>query len=67
SAQEVTNRWMFTINSRLSLDRLLTNSKKFGGKVLSCALVTKTWQNVLEGRDSLPEDWCKRTGVLVGI
>ncbi|KAF9058415.1 hypothetical protein BDP27DRAFT_1241297, partial [Rhodocollybia butyracea] len=67
SAQEVTNRWLFTINSRLNLDRLLTNSKKFGGKALSCALVTKTWQNILDGQDSLPEDWCKRAGVLVGI
>ncbi len=64
SSREIFNKWNRAINNRLELDCLLTNSK-FGSRKLSKSVVTKTWQEVLHNRDSLPKDWTRETGVFV--
>ncbi|KAE9392449.1 hypothetical protein BT96DRAFT_1057036 [Gymnopus androsaceus JB14] len=63
---EIENRWWRTIQSRLKLDCLLT-SNKFGKGSLSKRLVEKTWEEVLAGKDNLPDCWIREDGVLVGI
>ncbi|KAJ3919310.1 ribonuclease H-like protein [Lentinula edodes] len=64
SAQEILNKWNNCINSRLQIDCLLANSR-FGSKRLSQTIVEKTWYEVLQDKESLPDVWTKSTGVLV--
>jgi ribonuclease HI len=66
SPAEIRNRWISSINSRLSLDCLLSNPK-YGDKALSKNLVKQTWQEVLGDKDNLPKDWTKGAGVLVSM
>ncbi|KAE9396438.1 hypothetical protein BT96DRAFT_1040004 [Gymnopus androsaceus JB14] len=49
SANEIWNRWLWTIESRLKLDRLLTSSK-FDKKKLSKKVVSDTWKEVVSIR-----------------
>ena len=65
--QEVENRWTNAINKRLTIDRFLTDRRRFGNKALDDKLVKATWSNCLKNEESLPSDWVKRKGVLVGI
>jgi zinc-binding in reverse transcriptase/RNase H len=66
SRAEIRNRWISSINSRLSLDCLLSNPK-YGNKALSKNVVKQTWQEVLSNKDNLPKDWTKGAGVLVSM
>ncbi len=54
------NRW-------LQLDCILSDRKKFKKKATQVSLVLKTWQGTLLEESSLPEDWTRENGVLVGI
>jgi hypothetical protein len=60
------NRWTELINSRLDLDRKLTNSR-YGKKTVSKKLVKATWKGILQNEKALPENWITDNGVLVGI
>jgi len=63
---EIRNRWIDSINSRLALDCAMT-STKYGKKSLSTKRVLSTWRYTLHNEKSLPQDWSKHHGVLVGI
>jgi hypothetical protein len=67
TTQEIQNRWLQMINGRLTLERLLTDKRRYGKKALSVQTVIKTWDGVLLDRTSLPDNWIKHNGVLVGI
>ena len=64
---EVRNRWTKAINKRLTIDRALTNSTRFGKRALDKKLVKSTWRNCLNREEELPENWTSIMGVLVGI
>ncbi|KAF9505408.1 hypothetical protein BS47DRAFT_1434309 [Hydnum rufescens UP504] len=64
---EVHNRWLHTINSRLALDKLMTNTTKFKKNALPSALVLRTWSGTLLHETNLPANWIWESGVLVGI
>jgi hypothetical protein len=66
SPTEIRNRWISAINSRLSLNCLLSNPK-YERKALSKNLVKQTWQEVLKDKENLPEDWMRGAGVLVSM
>jgi hypothetical protein len=44
----------------------MTNTR-YGKKALNKFLVLHTWSGVLKDEASLPEDWIRQPGVLVGI
>lgn len=64
---EIHNRWVAAINSRIKLDKIVTNKHRYGSKAVSKEKVLKTWSGVLYDEDSLPEDWTRHSEVLVGI
>ncbi|KAJ6492706.1 hypothetical protein C8R47DRAFT_975753 [Mycena vitilis] len=67
SEREIHNRWVAALNTALRRDQLLTNKFKFGHLALKKHIVLKTWSGTLLDEDSLPDDWSKLKGVLVGI
>jgi ribonuclease HI len=67
SETEIHNRWIGTINSRLTIDCVLTDARAFERKALSGKLIQSTWHKCLMNESDLPDDWYLRTGVLVGI
>lgn len=67
TGQEIQNRWVGRMNSRLDLDRLTTNKRKFGKKAIRPGIVLQTWGGTLLNERNLPEDWLRQSGVLVGI
>ncbi|KAJ6506347.1 hypothetical protein C8R47DRAFT_1192275 [Mycena vitilis] len=67
SEREIHNRWVAALNTALRRDQLLTNNFKFGHLALKKHIVLKTWSGTLLDEDSLPDDWSKLKGVLVGI
>jgi hypothetical protein len=64
---KIHNRWLQIINSRLTMDRILTDKWRYGKKALRTKTVLDTWDEVLWDRTHLPNNWIKHTGVLVGI
>ena len=60
-------RWINAINKRLTIDRFLTDRKRFGKKTMNEKLVKATWVNCLKNEESLPANWPSLKGVLVGI
>ncbi|KAJ7882339.1 hypothetical protein B0H13DRAFT_1573459, partial [Mycena leptocephala] len=68
STHEVHNRWVKIMNERLEIDINLTNRSKYGKQhALSPALVLDTWRRTLLDEGTLPADWLREPGVLVGI
>lgn len=67
SQQEIRNRWVHAMNTRLAMDCLTSNREKYGTKALKKPLILSTWHKVLLNEDMLPKDWTRETGVLVGI
>jgi ribonuclease HI/exonuclease III len=67
SNAEVRNRWLATINQRLTLDRLTTDCNKYGKKALKQRTVLKTWDDILLDKENLPMNWIQQSGVLVGM
>ena len=65
--REIHNRWVHTMNSRLTIDSLSTNVKKFREKATKAKLVLQTWEGCLQSNEELPRNWCGKKGVLVGI
>ncbi|KII84387.1 hypothetical protein PLICRDRAFT_74436, partial [Plicaturopsis crispa FD-325 SS-3] len=64
SKAEIHNRWLHAINTRLTLDRAMTDRKKYGNKALPSQMVLNTWSGTLMNEDALPDDWIRQTGVL---
>ncbi|KAJ7093650.1 hypothetical protein C8R43DRAFT_908052 [Mycena crocata] len=64
---EIHNRWIACINKRLKIDRLLTDSSRYGSRALNTNTVLKTWDGVLMDNKNLPENWIWQSEVLVGI
>ena len=67
SEEETMKRWTHAINKRLTIDRALTDAKRFGKRSLDSKLVKATWRGCLENETDLPDDWYNLRGVLVGI
>ncbi|KAJ7822927.1 hypothetical protein B0H13DRAFT_2447014 [Mycena leptocephala] len=67
SETEIHNRWVSLMNETLKRDKLLTNRARFGSLVIKRQLVLDTWSGTLLDEDSLPDDWTRSKGVLVGI
>ena len=67
SETEIHNRWVAAINSRLNLDKLMTNHKKYGKKALKERAVVQTWTKTLYDEKNLLDNWLQQSGVLVGI
>ncbi|KAJ7089498.1 hypothetical protein C8R43DRAFT_1092558 [Mycena crocata] len=55
----VQNRWIWTINERLNIDRSQYS--------LPYSLVLETWKGTLNDEAELPENWISKSEVLVGI
>ena len=51
---EIHNRWLATINARLTLDRATTNYK-YGKKALKQKTVLDTWKNTLKNEKDMPQ------------
>lgn len=65
STDEITNRWLSTINNRLTLDRIMTH-ESFGVNKIENKLVLRTWEGLIREEEKQPPDWCRSPGVLVG-
>jgi hypothetical protein len=66
SSIEIQNRWLHTMNRRLEHDCAMTG-QQYGKKALKKEIVLQTWSGTLRDEQSLPENWIKKPGVLVGI
>lgn len=64
---EIHNKWVNIINSRLKLDKILTNSHRYGSKAIPKDKVLETWSGILYDEESLSDDWIRQSEVLVGI
>lgn len=64
---ELESAWSKVINSRLKIDRLLTNKHKYNKRALPPAHVLRTWNSVLTTNGDLSDDWLQQSGVLVGM
>ncbi|PBK83041.1 hypothetical protein ARMGADRAFT_945575 [Armillaria gallica] len=64
---KVEQRWLNAMNHQMQLDCTPSDRKKFQKKVIQISLVLKTWQGMLLQESSLPEDWTRENGVLLGI
>ncbi|TRM55262.1 hypothetical protein BD626DRAFT_372511, partial [Schizophyllum amplum] len=64
SRQSIRNRWIWTINNRLTMDREMTKRFKYGQKAIPKEVVLRTWCSVLDEELSLPEDWLNEPRVL---
>ncbi|KAK0467448.1 hypothetical protein IW261DRAFT_1346353 [Armillaria novae-zelandiae] len=62
----VERTWTRAINDRIEIDCLMTR-KKFGWRALKPQVIKNTWEGTLKNKDSLPKNWMKIDGVLVGI
>ena len=62
-----TKRWINAINKRLTIDRFLTDKKRFGKKAMCEKLVKATWTACLKNEELLPAKWPSQKGVLVGV
>ncbi|KAJ7049158.1 hypothetical protein C8F01DRAFT_1353697 [Mycena amicta] len=67
SHSEIHNRWVATMNAALKRDILLTNKIRFGQLAFNKESVLNTWSGILWNEESLPDDWTRTKGVLVGI
>ncbi|KAJ7203279.1 hypothetical protein GGX14DRAFT_535913 [Mycena pura] len=67
SEEEIVNKFKFTINQRLQMDRLLANRPRRGKlPKLPPKLVLATWSGIMDNEHSLPTDWLGEPRVLVG-
>jgi ribonuclease HI len=63
---EIHNRWLATINARLTLDRSVTHNK-YGKRALKHRLILDTWDKTLKNEQDLPKNWIPTPGVLVDV
>ncbi|RDX52284.1 hypothetical protein OH76DRAFT_1345381 [Lentinus brumalis] len=66
TAREVRGRWRAAINRRLNMDKGLV-AGRLGNRGIDKQLVLSTWCGVLEDEATLPDDWTRKPGVLVGM
>ncbi|KAJ7738442.1 hypothetical protein B0H14DRAFT_3097448 [Mycena olivaceomarginata] len=67
SEDEIINKWKFSINQRLQVDKSLANRPIRGKRpALAQKLVLETWSGTLDNEDSLPANWLREPRVLVG-
>ncbi|KAJ7328245.1 hypothetical protein DFH08DRAFT_635481, partial [Mycena albidolilacea] len=66
SEAKIHNRWVAIMNTALKRDKLLMNRARFASLGIKKQLVLDTWSSALLDEDSLPDDWTKSEGVLVG-
>jgi hypothetical protein len=64
---EIRNRWHAMINQRLTLNKLMTDKKRYGKRALKPGIVLSTWSNTLLNEENLPRNWIWQSGVLVSI
>jgi exonuclease III len=62
---EATNRWRSAIERRLSIEKISTDSKRFGAIAMDRDIVIETWDGAIDGATE-EQDWIARDGVLVG-
>ena len=55
------------MNKRLTIDRFLTDRKRFGKRSLDEKLIKATWSYCFNNEEALPLNWPSTKGVLVGI
>ena len=55
------------INTRLKLDCLMADKRRYGHKAIDPRVVMKTWNGVLQDERGLPENWISDARVLVGM
>jgi len=67
TTNEIRERWLAIINNHLQMDCTLTNKRRYGKRALPALTVHKTWHGTILDEQSLPDDWHRNTGVLVGI
>ncbi|KAJ6543734.1 hypothetical protein DFH09DRAFT_928387 [Mycena vulgaris] len=68
SEAEIRNKWVYTLNDRLEVDRFQACNRSDQGKILvPPAVVLQTWRKALLNEDQLPADWLREPRVLVGI
>ncbi len=67
SQKEAKNQTLSTINNRLEEDKILTSRRKYGKDAIPENLVLSTWSGTLQNESSIPENWLRVNGVLVGI
>ncbi|KAI0073485.1 hypothetical protein K474DRAFT_1692645 [Panus rudis PR-1116 ss-1] len=67
SSLKIRRLWIQAMNTRLTLDREMTNKRKYGKKALSQNTVLRTWQKTLKGEADLPDNWISSPEVLVGM
>jgi hypothetical protein len=67
SEYEIHNKWLQTINTWLKMDSIQTNTKIFKKKSIDPKIVLKTWKRCLKDDLLNTNNWCGKTGVLVGI
>ena len=65
SKETVKAAWRSQITARLHLDLELIR-RRYGARAQQRATVLKTWTSVLADLESLPDDWTKQIGFLVG-
>ena len=66
SENEVHNRWLAIINTRLTLDRSATHHR-FDRCAIKPSTVLDTWAKTLKNENSLPKNWITSPGVLVDV
>lgn len=64
---EAHNKWVHKINTRLTLDKITSDKMKFKKLATNPDTALQTWSGVLDDEQNLPENWLRRSGVLVGI
>ncbi|KAJ7076405.1 hypothetical protein B0H15DRAFT_733666, partial [Mycena belliarum] len=65
SASEVHNRWVFSLNERLDIDRYLACASSIDKRSrVRPALALSTWHRTLLDERSLPPDWLRAPRVL---
>ena len=67
TTDSIKKRLINVINKRLTIDRFLTDKKRFGKRALCEKLVKATWKYCLHNEEALPDNWPTARGVLVGI
>ncbi|KAG1726449.1 hypothetical protein EDD22DRAFT_764255, partial [Suillus occidentalis] len=63
--QNITKRWIHSINHRLHLDRITASKIKRNKKTEN--LVDQTWKHCIHSNQSIPNNWATALEVLVGI
>ena len=62
---KITNRWLQAINTHLKMNRLHTDTLKYGKRALKKKLVLQIWSGMLHNKQDLPDNWIWTAGVLV--